>query len=141
MNKKGPIIFIEDDIDDQEVLTDVFKELDFANEIIFFTEGEKALKYLTETKIKPFIIFSDINMPRLNGIELRDKIRENKELEIKSIPYLFFSTSAEQNHVIDAYSKSIQGFFVKPSSYKEIKEVLKTIIEYWQKCVSPEYTA
>ena len=141
MNKKGPIIFIEDDIDDQEVLTDVFKELDFANEIIFFTEGEKALKYLTETKIKPFIIFSDINMPRLNGIELRDKIRENKELEIKSIPYLFFSTSAEQNHVIDAYSKSIQGFFVKPASYKEIKEVLKTIIEYWQKCVSPEYTA
>ena len=141
MNKKGPIVFIEDDIDDQDILTDVFKDLDFPNEIIFFTEGEKALKYLTETKIKPFIIFSDINMPKLNGIELRDKLRENKELEIKSIPYLFFTTSAEQKHVIDAYSKSIQGFFVKPKSYKEIKEVLKTIIEYWQKCVSPEYTA
>lgn len=141
MNKKGPIVFIEDDIDDQDVLTDVFKDLDFANEIIFFTEGEKALKYLTETKIKPFIIFSDINMPKLNGMELRDKLRENKELEIKSIPYLFFTTTAEQNHVIDAYSKSIQGFFVKPTSYKEIKEVIKTIIEYWQKCVSPEYTA
>ena len=140
MNKKGPIVFIEDDIDDQDVLTDVFKDLDFANEIIFFTEGEKALEYLTETKIKPFIIFSDINMPKLNGMELRDKLRENKELEIKSIPYLFFTTTAEQKHVIDAYSKSIQGFFVKPTSYKEIKEVIKTIIEYWQKCVSPEYT-
>ena len=141
MNKKGPIVFIEDDIDDKEVLTEVFKELDYANEIIFFTDGEKALDYLTDTKIKPFIIFSDINMPKLNGIELRDKLRENKELEIKSIPYLFFTTTAEQNHVVDAYSKSIQGFFVKPSSYKEIKEVLKIIIEYWQKCVSPDYTA
>lgn len=140
MNKKGPIVFIEDDIDDQDVLTDVFKDLNFANEIIFFTEGEKALEYLTATKIKPFIIFSDINMPKLNGMELRDKLRENKELEIKSIPYLFFTTTAEQKHVIDAYSKSIQGFFVKPTSYKEIKEVIKTIIEYWQKCVSPEYT-
>lgn len=141
MNKKGPIVFIEDDIDDKEVLSEVFKELDYANEIIFFTDGEKALDYLTDTKIKPFIIFSDINMPKLNGIELRDKLRENKELEIKSIPYLFFTTTAEQNHVVDAYSKSIQGFFVKPSSYKEIKEVLKIIIEYWQKCVSPDYTA
>lgn len=140
MNKKGPIVFIEDDIDDQEILNDVFKDLDFENEIIFFTEGEKALEYLTVTKIKPFIIFSDINMPKLNGMELRDKLRENKELEIKSIPYLFFTTTAEQKHVIDAYSKSIQGFFVKPRSYKEIKEVIKTIIEYWQKCVSPEYT-
>ncbi len=140
MNKKGPIIFIEDDIDDQEILRHVFKDLDYHNELIFFTEPEDALEYLTATKIKPFIIFSDINMPRLNGMELRDKVRENKQLEIKSIPYLFFTTSAEQDHVIDAYSKSIQGFFVKPSDYKEIKDVLRVIVEYWQKCVSPKYT-
>ncbi len=141
MNKEGPIIIIEDDIDDQEVFEEALNELGYKNEIIFFTEGEKALKYLTETKIKPFIIFSDINMPKLNGMELRDKVRENEALEIKSIPYLFFTTAAEQQHVIDAYSKSIQGFFIKPSSFNDIKEVLKTIIEYWQKCVSPDYTA
>lgn len=140
MNKQGPIIFIEDDLDDQEVLTEVFKALDYKNEIIFFSEAEKALEYLIATKIKPFIIFSDINMPKLNGIELRNKVRENKQLEIKSIPYLFFSTTAEQGHVIEAYSKSIQGFFVKPTNYQELKEVIKTIIEYWKRCVSPNYT-
>lgn len=140
MNKQGPIIFIEDDIDDQDVLSDVFKSLDYKNEIIFFSEAEKALEYLTSTKIKPFIIFSDINMPKLNGMELRDKVRENKELEIKSIPYLFFTTTAEQKNVIDAYSKSIQGFFIKPSDYNEIKAVMKIIIEYWKICVSPHYT-
>ena len=140
MNKKGPIIFIEDDLDDQEVLAEVFSSFEYKNEVIFFSESEKALEFLTDTKIKPFIIFSDINMPKLNGMELRDKVRENEELEIKSIPYLFFTTSSEQKQVIDAYSKSIQGFFVKPASYSEIKKVLKIIVEYWQHCESPEYT-
>ena len=139
MNKGGPIIIIEDDIDDQEVLIEVFKDLNYKNELIFFDEGQKALDYLIETKIEPFIIFSDINMPKLNGMELREKVHENEDLRIKSIPYLFFSTSAEQKHVIDAYSKSIQGFFVKPSNIEEIKETIKSIVEYWQKCVSPNY--
>jgi len=139
MNKGGPIIIIEDDLDDQETLRDVFKELEYKNEIVFFGDGEKALKYLTDTTIEPFIIFSDINMPKLSGMELRDKIHENEDLRIKSIPYLFFTTTAEQRHVIDAYSKSIQGFFVKPTSYPEIKETIKTILEYWTKCESPNY--
>lgn len=139
MNKGGPIIIIEDDIDDQEILTEVFKDIDCKNEIIFFSDGEQALDYLTSTEIEPFIIFSDINMPKLGGMELREKIHENEDLRLMSIPYLFFSTSAEQKHVIDAYSKSIQGFFVKPTSYKDIKEVIRTIVSYWEACVSPNY--
>lgn len=139
MNKKGPIIIIEDDLDDQELLKDVFLSLKYPNEIIFFSDGEQALKYLTETLTEPFIIFSDINMPRLNGMELRNKIHENEDLRIKSIPYLFFSTSAEQSYIIDAYSKSIQGFFVKPSDYSDIKDTIRVIVEYWLKCVSPNY--
>ncbi len=139
MNKGGPIIIIEDDLEDQEILAEVFEELNYANEIIFFTEGEKALEYLTSTKVEPFIIFSDINMPKLSGMELRAKIHENEDLRLKSIPYLFFSTSAEQNHVVDAYSKSIQGFFIKPTSYNAIKETITTIVNYWEMCVSPNY--
>ena len=110
MNKRGPIIIIEDDLEDQEILTEVFTELGYKNEIVFFSEGEKALEYLISTKVEPFIIFSDINMPRLSGMELREKVHQNEDLRIKSIPYLFFTTSAEQKHVVDAYSKSIQGF-------------------------------
>ena len=139
MNKGGPIIIIEDDLDDQEIFHAIFEELNYKNEIIFFGDGEKALEYLVKTAIEPFIIFSDINMPKLGGMELRAKIHENEDLRIKSIPYLFFSTSAEQKHVIDAYSKSIQGFFVKPDSFGEIKDTIRIIVEYWQKCVSPNY--
>lgn len=139
MNKRGPIILIEDDTDDQEILTDVFNSLGYKNEIIFFSDGEEALTFLMETNTEPFIIFSDINMPKLTGLELRAKVHENEDLRLKSIPYLFFTTSAEQKHVIEAYSKSIQGFFVKPLSFQELKETIKTIVEYWQKCVSPNY--
>jgi CheY-like chemotaxis protein len=139
MNKGGPIIIIEDDTDDQEILNDVFIDLNYPNEIIFFSDGEQALEFLIESHVEPFIIFSDINMPRLSGIELRNKVHENEDLRIKSIPYLFFTTTAQQSHVIDAYSKSIQGFFVKPNDYSEIKKTVQTIIEYWLKCVSPNY--
>ncbi|MBA2498912.1 MAG: response regulator [Chitinophagaceae bacterium] len=140
MNKGGPIIIIEDDSDDQEILTDIFKELDYKNEIVFFKDGELALDYLINTAIEPFIIFSDINMPRLNGVELREKVHNNEDLRLKSIPYLFFTTSAEQKHVVDAYSKSIQGFFIKPTSYDKLRKNIKIIVEYWQECVSPNYT-
>ena len=139
MNKRGPIIIIEDDMDDQDILTDVFKDLNYKNELIFFGDSLQALEYLTNTDIEPFLVLSDINMPKLNGMELREKIHNNEDLRMKSIPYLFFSTSAEQKYVIDAYSRSIQGFFVKPDNYNKLKSTIVKIVEYWQECVSPNY--
>jgi|SRR6476620_5245934 len=139
MNRQGPIIIIEDDADDQNILQEAFDALNYGNEILFFDDGHAALEYLTENPIEPFIIFSDINMPKLNGIELREKIHQNEELRLKSIPFLFFSTSAEQKHVVEAYSKSAQGFFIKPSSFNDVKDTIKIILDYWLKCVSPKY--
>ncbi|GGD30744.1 response regulator [Flavobacterium orientale] len=139
MNRKGPIVIIEDDADDQEIIKQALDALDYDNELIFFLDSNEALEYLTEKDVEPFIVFSDINMPKLNGIELREKIHENESLRSKSIPFLFFSTSAEQNHIVDAYSKSVQGFFIKPSKYKEVKDIMKVILDYWSKCVSPNY--
>jgi DNA-binding NtrC family response regulator len=139
MNKTGPIIIIEDDLDDQDILTDIFKGLNYNNEVIFFGDSLKALDYLTNTDKEPFIVLSDINMPKLNGMELREKVHNNEDLRMKSIPYLFFSTSAEQKHVIDAYSRSIQGFFIKPNNYEKLKSIIRKIVEYWQECESPNY--
>lgn len=139
MNKTGPIVIIEDDLDDQDILADIFKELNYENKLIFFGDSSQALEYLTDTDVEPFLVLSDINMPKLNGMELREKIHNNEDLRMKSIPYLFFSTSAEQKHVIDAYSRSIQGFFIKPNNYEKLKSTIKKIVEYWQECESPNY--
>lgn len=139
MNKDGPIIIIEDDMDDQELMVEVFKDLNYGNKLVFFGDGYEALAYLTDTDIEPFLVISDINMPKLSGMELREKVINNEDLRLKSIPYLFFSTSGEQKHVIDAYSRSIQGFFVKPRSYEKLKNMMMKIVEYWQECESPNY--
>ena len=139
MNKEGPIIIIEDDMEDQEFLTMVFDDLNYKNEVIFFSDSLKALNYLTNTETEPFIVMSDINMPKLSGMQLREKVHNNEDLRKKSIPYLFFSTSAEQRNVREAYSKSIQGFFIKPSDYNRLKSIIRKIVEYWQECESPIY--
>jgi CheY-like chemotaxis protein len=137
MNKNGPIIVIEDDIDDQDILTEIFKKLNYTNEIIFFTDGNAALELLNKSDVQPFLILSDINMPRLNGFELRSKIFTNEQLQNKCIPYLFFTTGANKKSVIDAYALSVQGFFVKPSSMEALERTIKKIVEYWQECIAP----
>ena len=139
MNKSGPIIIIEDDPDDRDFFKEVFQVLNYENEIIYLEDGESALDFLTKEPLKPFLILSDINMPRLNGIELKEKILLNQNLNLRCIPYLFFTTTANQQHVIDAYSRSVQGFFVKPMSIDNLTTIIRRIVEYWQVCEAPNY--
>lgn len=137
MQKLGPIIVIEDDSDDQEVLDEIFRKLNYPNEIIFFSDGYKALDYITQTNVQPFLILSDINMPKLDGFELRRKIQNNEELRIRCIPYLFFTSGADRKAVTDAYSMSAQGFFIKPSKMADLENTIRKIIDYWLECYAP----
>jgi CheY-like chemotaxis protein len=139
MNKAGPIIVIEDDIDDQAILIEIFDELGYENKIIYFQDGNKALEYLNDTEVQPFLILSDINMPRINGFELRSKVFTNEQLQTKCIPYLFFTTSGTKKSVIDAYAMSVQGFFIKPNSMEKLKDTIRKIVEYWKECIAPSY--
>lgn len=121
------------------MFTLAFEELNVKNEIIFFSDGQEAIAYLTSNASEPFIVFSDLNMPKLNGLELRKQIHENENIRLKTIPYLFFTTSAQQEALIEAYSKSIQGFFIKPSNIDDLKDLIKIIVDYWSNCESPKY--
>lgn len=137
MNKNGPIIVIEDDADDQEILVEIFGKLGYANKIVYFFDGNEALEYLNQTDVQPFLILSDINMPKINGFELRNKIFTNEQLQIKCIPYLFFTSGANKKTVVDAYAMSVQGFFIKPPSIMGLENSIRKIIEYWKECIAP----
>jgi CheY-like chemotaxis protein len=137
MFKNGPIIVIEDDMDDQMVLEEIFKELAYPNKLLFFGDGERALEYLNKSDEKPFLILSDINLPKLDGFALRDKIHNNEALRLKCIPYLFFTTAASHTAIMEAYAKSIQGFFIKPDNFDALQRIIKKIIEYWKECQAP----
>ena len=137
MNKNGPIIIIEDDDDDQLLLTKCFKTLKYTNELFFFTGGFEALTFLNSNDLIPFLILSDINLPKLDGFALRDKIKMDAKLQLRCIPYLFFSTVLNQDAVIKAYSVSAQGFFKKQDSMDELEKTIKVIMEYWKRCAAP----
>ncbi len=137
MNKNGPVVIIEDDEDDQLILNEIFNSLNYKNAIIFFKDGNDALDYLNKTDIVPFLILSDVNMPKINGFELRAKVHTNELLNIKCIPYLFFTTNADKKSVVDAYSMSVQGFFVKPNSFQKLESTITKIMEYWKECIAP----
>ena len=137
MNSNGPVIIIEDDIDDKEMLELVFQKLGYPNQLLFFIDGQAALDFLNASDVLPFIILSDINMPKLDGFALRNKIKMDAQLQIKCIPYLFFSTASTQKAVVDAYSLSVQGFFIKQYKMEELEKTISVIMEYWKRCVAP----
>jgi CheY-like chemotaxis protein len=137
MPKSGPIIIIEDDADDQELLKEVLRELQIPNLPRFFDSCINAFNYLLTTIEKPFLIISDINLPAMTGLELCQMIFENRALKMKSIPFVFLTTSSDQNMVTQAYQMFVQGFFVKPTSIQELKHTIRMIVDYWKVCKQP----
>jgi CheY-like chemotaxis protein len=134
-----PIIWIDDDKEDLELFENVFRNMHLKNPIIKITESDTALHFLKELKEQPFVIICDINMPKISGIELRKAMLDDKLLKIKSIPFIFFSTSAVPATVLQSYELFVQGYFVKPTNLEGIKKLLLTIIQYWTVCQHPNF--
>lgn len=132
MSKAGPIILVEDDPDDQHLFEDACKAL------VIFRNGEEALIYLQTTTADPFIIFCDVNMPRMDGLQLRFEINRDEYLRRKSIPFVFFSTTAGTREVEAAYDMCVQGFFEKSHSFQALKGQLLQILNYWRECKHPK---
>ena len=137
MAKKGPVIIIDDDIDDHDMFQYVLERIDPGNEVKFFLNGEEVLHYLQTTTDKPLLILSDLNMPRMGGMELRKIINEHEYLRRKSIPFIFFTTSASPQEVTEAYEICVHGFFQKPDNIDKLQSMLKRIIDYWKDCLHP----
>jgi CheY-like chemotaxis protein len=136
--KSGPVIILEDDIDDQELLESIFRELNVKNKLIWFTIPGEAFNYLKTTSDQPFIIFCDVNLPMETGINFKKRIDDDPYLRQKSIPFVFYSTSVDQKTVNEAYTKmTVQGFFQKGNSFEEIKKTIRLIIDYWMLCKHP----
>jgi CheY-like chemotaxis protein len=131
---KGPIVIIEDDLDDQEMYTDALKEIGIPNEIRFFDRAQQALDYLTSTEEQPFIILSDINMPGMSGLSLKKHLQDDPYLASKGVPFVFISTNATPVSVRHAHALSVQGYFEKPQSVEGIKGMLRILFDYWELC-------
>jgi CheY-like chemotaxis protein len=130
----GPIVIVEDDQDDQDIYSEAIVAIGITNDIRFYKTGQEALDYLYVTKEKPFIILSDVNMPMINGLQLKEKIQSDDFLRTKGIPFVFISTNANKETVRQAHQLSVQGYFQKPSNMQEIKSMLRILFDYWKLC-------
>jgi CheY-like chemotaxis protein len=139
MRKLGPVVIVDDDTDDQQFYQNAFAELGYKNELVCFTTGAEALTYLYRADVVPFVVISDINMPGMDGFELRDHVLKDQRVSDKCIPYIFLTTPSRSDEVTRAYKKSVQGFFIKPSNMMGIKSFLDLVMKYWQECVTPPY--
>ena len=137
MISNEPIIIVDDDADDHSIFEDIAQRLKLSNPIKFFNNALDALEYLKTTTDKPFIIFCDINMPHMDGLSFRKAINQDPDLRRKSIPFVFFSTAASKAQIVQAYDLTVQGFFIKESSFAQIEKTFKLILDYWDKCRHP----
>ena len=98
--------------------------------MIHRTNGEEALEYLTSGEgEEPCVIFSDLNMPKMNGVELLEILKTSERF--KQIPVVVLTTSQEESDIAEAFSFSIAGYIVKSIDNDEFLESIKTIYEYW----------
>jgi CheY-like chemotaxis protein len=135
--QKGPVYIIDDDTDEHELIRDIWKDMKIPNEIIFFKGGDEVLRHLEKASNAPFIIICDVNLPKMNGFELREKILESGSKKYKSVPFIFWSTRASEAQITQAFELSAHGFFIKESSIEEIKQCFQLILNYWQKSEMP----
>jgi CheY-like chemotaxis protein len=140
MFDQNPIVVIDDDEDDLDIFKHALDSLNRSNQVIWLHNAEQVMEFLVEASPKPFIIFCDINMPKINGIELKKKIDDHPTLKKKCIPFVFYTTSSDPQTVDKAYSELfVQGFFRKDFDPQVIKESLRIILEYWRVCKCPSF--
>lgn len=137
MMNPAPVIILDDDLDEHDLVKDIWKDLKPSYPLILFTNGAQLLDYLRSDEEIPFVIISDLHLPLMDGFELRKQILENDSSKFKSVPFIFWSGTANENQIKKAYDLASHGFFIKPSSFNELKDLIKDIIAYWHKSEIP----
>jgi CheY-like chemotaxis protein len=103
----------------------------------YFPNAKDALDHLKKNAEEIFLIISDMNMPKMNGMEFKKAIDRDNYLRQKSIPFIFASSAPNRTEVLEAYQYRVQGFFKKPDTAEEQAKMLEKIIQYWISCIHP----
>ena len=82
------------------------------------------------------LVFLDINMPRMNGIEFLRFVRNDSDF--KKLPVVILTTSTEEQDKIESFELGISGYMVKPVDYDEFVEMIQVVIKYWRLSEFPQ---
>ncbi len=137
------ILLVDDDTVDVMNVQKAFAKIEMNYPLHIANHGEMALDMLKGTngygKLNPTpcIILMDINMPRMNGIELLQEIR--KDPELKMIYVFVFTTSDEDSDMLEAFNLNVAGYIIKPISFDQLVTALHTMTNYWDQIQKPVF--
>ncbi|MGE5605879.1 MAG: response regulator [Bacteroidota bacterium] len=137
-DKNAVIILIaDDDPDDRLLIKEALEEAKLNNPVHFVEDGIELLDYLKrENKYRdlagstlPGLVLLDLNMPRKNGIEALEEIKEDQKL--RAIPVVVFTTSKAEEDILRAYQLGVNSFITKPINFQGLLETVEIISRYW----------
>lgn len=130
------ILLVEDDEVDIMNVQRAFKKNNINNPLHIAHNGIEALELLRSGSIPmPPIIILDINMPKMNGIEFLQELRQDPELNRISV--FVMTTSNEDSDKINAYNLNVAGYILKPLSFEKFISAVATLDRYWKLCERP----
>jgi CheY-like chemotaxis protein len=129
VHKEKYIMLADDDADDRMLFEEALREICKQARFVSSIDGFDLLDRLQETyPPPPDVIFLDINMPRLNGLECLDKIKSN--INYKSIPIVIFSTSNSEENINNAYSRGANHYIQKPCNFKDLIKIIEKVYRF-----------
>ena len=128
------ILLVEDNEGDIVLAKEALKEARIKNRITVVTDGEQALQYLFRENgyynaSHPDLILLDVNLPKVNGMEVLERIKSDPALKI--IPVVMLTTSTSEKDVMRAYQSYVNCYINKPIDLEEFIRVIKTIESFW----------
>ncbi len=132
-NSLNPILIIEDNPVDLDLTARALATRNITNKIQVARDGEEALLYLDrweKGETPPAFILLDLNMPKINGLEVLEKFKSHPKF--KTIPVVILTTSAESSDLRSAYSLGANSYIVKPVDFGQFMEIAGHIELYWR---------
>ncbi|HEY9220254.1 MAG TPA: response regulator [Lutibacter sp.] len=130
--QNSPILLIEDNPIDLDLTLRAFASRKITNKIEIARDGEEALAFLTRWDNgapKPSVILLDLNLPKINGLEVLKILKDHPEY--KTIPVVILTTSSQSSDMETAYLLGVNSYIIKPVSFEKFMEVATQIDLYW----------
>jgi two-component system response regulator len=135
--KDETILLVEDNPDDVELTMRAFRKNNIANNVVIARDGVEALDYLfcmgayTERDIKdtPRLILLDLKLPKLDGLQVLERLRADKYTRL--IPVVILTSSKEEQDLISSYKTGANSYVRKPVDFNRFVEAVRQIGLYW----------
>jgi two-component system response regulator len=125
------VLLVEDNPDDAELTIRVLKKHNLANNLVHLQDGEAALEFLFAegTSNAPRLILLDLKMPKVDGIEVLRKLKNDEQR--KTIPVVILTSSKEERDVVESYKLGVNAYVVKPVEFEKFMEAVTQLGLFW----------